>query len=163
MYIVAINKGKNTKKLEVNKVNKFLTLTIAFFMFVVLSIPTSAQQFEYPANQEKSFVDANEFYQQMEKNDYKEYKDATYSVRRKIFYKETPDAIMTFEKKTGRYFGQPKQEIAPFIHPERQVYFLASFVQTKDKEYWKYTIIDAETKRPLENGNSYHSYENPYR
>lgn len=143
--------------------NKFLTLTISFFMFVVFSIPTAAQPFEYPANQEKSFVDANEFYQQMEKNDYKEYKYATYSVRQKISYKETPDAIMTFEKKTGRYFGQPKQEIAPSIHPERQVYFLASFVQTKDEEYWKHTIIDAETKKPLEGGNSYHSYENPYR
>jgi hypothetical protein len=37
----------------------------------------------------------------MNKNDYKEYKDATYSVRQKIPYKETPDALMTFEKKTG--------------------------------------------------------------
>jgi hypothetical protein len=147
----------------VNKVNRLLTLIIAFFMLFVLSIPTSAQQVEYPANLEKSFVSANEFYQQMEKNEYREYKDATYSVRRKLSYKETPDAIMTFEKKTGRYIGQPKQELAPSIHPERQVYFLASFVQTKDKEYWKYTIIDAETKRPLEGGNSYHSYENPYR
>ncbi|MEQ2528444.1 hypothetical protein WMO40_17300 [Bacillaceae bacterium CLA-AA-H227] len=143
--------------------NRFLTLILAFFLFVVLSIPTSAQQFEYPANLEKSFVNANMFYQQMEKNEYREYKDATYSVRRKMSYKEIPDAIMTFEKKTGRYFGQSKQELAPSIHPERQVYFFASFVQTKDKEYWKHTIIDAETKRPLEGGNSYHSYENPYR
>ncbi|MGP4039665.1 hypothetical protein ACTWP4_07160 [Gracilibacillus sp. D59] len=143
--------------------NKFLTFIIALLMFVVLSISTSAQQFEYPANQEKSFVSVNEFYQQTEKDDYMEFKDATYSVRQKISYKETPNAIMTFEKKTGRYFGQPKQTLSPSIHPERQVYFLASFVQTKDKEYWKHTIIDAETRRPLITGNSYHRYKNPYK
>lgn len=99
----------------------------------------------------------------MDKKKYKEYKDSTYSIRQILSYKETPDALMTFEQKTGRYFGQPKQELAPFIHPERQVYFFASFVQTKNKEYWKYTIIDAETKRQLEGGNAYHLYENPYK
>ncbi|MGM0855425.1 MAG: hypothetical protein ACQEWI_23085 [Bacillota bacterium] len=87
---------------------RFLILIFGFSMFVALSIPTSARQFEYPANNESSFVNENEFYQQMKKNTYKEYKDATYSVRQKISYKETPDALMTFEKKTGRYFGQPK-------------------------------------------------------
>jgi hypothetical protein len=71
--------------------------------------------------------------------------------------------FFTCQIQTGRYFGQPKQELATSIHPERQVYFLASFVQTKDKEYWKHTIIDAETKRPLEGGNSYHIFKNPYR
>lgn len=69
---------------------------------------------------------------------------------------------MTFEKKTGMYFGQPRQELSPFIHPERQVYFFVSFVQTREKEYWKHTVIDAETKRQLEGGNSYHNDENPY-
>lgn len=141
----------------------FITVMLSFTLLIVLSIPTSALQFEYPANKDKFFINENEFYQQMDKKQYKEYKDATYSVRQKILYKETPDELMTFEKKTGRYFGQPKQELAPFIHPERQVYFLASFIQTKDKEYWKYTIIDAESKRQLEGGNSYHSYENPYK
>ena len=70
-----------------------------------------------------------------------------------------PEALLTFEQKTGRFFDQPKQELSPFKHPERQVYFFATFVQTKNKEYWKHTIIDAETKRPLEGGNSYHKYD----
>ncbi|MGM0876775.1 MAG: hypothetical protein ACQEWV_18955 [Bacillota bacterium] len=142
---------------------KIITFIISFSLLVILAFPTSAQQFEYPANQDKSFKSEDEFYQQLSKDVYKEFKDATYSVRRKISYKEVPDAIMTFEKKTGRYFGQPKQELTPFIHPERQVYFFASFVQTRDKEYWKHTIIDVETKRQLEGGNSYHNYENPYK
>jgi hypothetical protein len=146
----------------VNTVKRLITLIISFSLFVILAIPTTAQQFEYPANQDKSFISADEFYQQLKKDEYKEFEDATYSVRRKISYKEVPDELMTFEKKTGRYFGQPKQALSPFIHPERQVYFFASFVQTKNEEYWKHTIIDAETKRQLESGNSYHSYKSPY-
>lgn len=131
-----------------------------------LLIPTldnaSAHQVEYPSNDKKSFIDENKFYKELPKEQYEEYKDATYSVRRKILYREAPDAIDVFEKKTGRHHGQPKQELSPSIHPNRQVYFFASFVQDKDKEYWKHIIIDAETKRPLESGNSYHNYENPY-
>jgi hypothetical protein len=149
--------------MEVKKLKRFLILLSISLSLFALSIPTSARQFEYPANIEKSFVNEDAFYQQMNKNDYKEYKDAAYSIRKKISYKETPDALMTFERKTGNYFGKPKQELATSIHPDRQVYFLASFVQTKNKEYWKHTVIDAETQRPLEGGNSYHSYENPYR
>lgn len=151
------------KRLEVKKVKRFIILLAVSLSLYVLSIPTSARQFEYPANNEKSFANENAFYQQMNKKDYMEYKDAAYSVRKKMSYKEIPDALLTFEKKTGNYSGQPKQELATSIHPDRQVYFLASFVQTKNKEYWKHTIIDAETQRPLEGGNSYHSYDNPYR
>ncbi|GIN85784.1 hypothetical protein J6TS2_21700 [Heyndrickxia sporothermodurans] len=140
---------------------RLLTLIVTFIIMFVLTIPTSAQQFEYPVNQDKSFVNENKFYQTLNKDEFQEFQDATYSIRRKTSYKETPNAIMTFEKKTGRYFGQPKQELASSIHPERQVYFFASFVQTKDTEHWKHTIIDAETKRPLEGGSSFKRYENP--
>ncbi|PFA69770.1 hypothetical protein CN378_03110 [Bacillus sp. AFS015802] len=142
---------------------RFIILLAVSLSLNALSIPSSARQFEYPANNEKSFANENVFYQQMNKKDYIEYKDAAYSVRKKMSYKEIPDALLTFEKKTGNYVGQPKQELATSIHPDRQVYFLASFVQTQNKEYWKHTIIDAETQRPLEGGISYHSYENPYR
>jgi hypothetical protein len=147
----------------VKKVKRFISLLVISLSLFALSLPTSARQFEYPANNEKSFADENLFYRQMIKDDYKEFKDAAYSVRKKISYKEVPDALLTFEKKTGNYFGQPKYELAISIHPDRQVYFLASFVQTKNKEYWKHTIIDAETQKALEGGNSYHSYVNPYR
>jgi hypothetical protein len=151
------------KRLEVKRVKRLIILFAISLGLFGLSIPTSARQFEYPANNEKSFANENAFYQQMNKNDYMEYKDAAYSVRKKMSYKKIPDALLTFEKKTGNYFGQPKQELATSIHPDRQVYFLASFVHTKNKEYWKHTIIDAETQRQLEGGNSYHSFNKPYR
>ncbi|KAA0543122.1 hypothetical protein FZW96_20915 [Bacillus sp. BGMRC 2118] len=131
-----------------------------------LLIPTlsnaSSHQVEYSNNDEKSFIDENKFYHKLTKEQYEEYKDATYSVRRKILYKEVPDTIDVFERKTGRYHGHPKQKLSTSIHPNRQVYFYASFVQDKDEEYWKHIIIDAETKQPLESGNSYHNYLNPY-
>jgi hypothetical protein len=139
-------------------VKRLLTIIITIIVLFVSSIPTSAQQFDYPSNKDKSFVSEDEFYQQLKKGVYREYDDATYSIKRKITYKEIPDAVMTFEKKTGSYMCQPKQELSPAIHPERQVYFFASFVQTKDEEFWRHTVIDAETKRQLEGGDSYHHY-----
>lgn len=142
---------------------RILTIIISFGLLVILAIPVSAQKFDYPSNKEKTFINEDEFYQQLKKDEYKEYDNATYSIRRKIAYKEVPDAVMTFEKKTGRYMCQPKQQLSPAIHPERQVYFYASFVQTHNEEYWKHAIIDAESKRQLEGGDSYHHYDNPYK
>ena len=136
----------------------FITLIISLSLCAVLAIPTLAQQFDYPSNKNNTYINENEFYKKLKKDQYKEFKDATYSVRRKLSYKEIPDAVMTFEKKTGRFMCQPKQKLSPAIHPERKVYFFASFVQTKDEEFWKHTIIDAETKRQLEGGDSYHHY-----
>jgi hypothetical protein len=142
---------------------RFGSFFVVFALFVVLATPAVAQQFEYPNNKDKSFTNPNEFYEQLKKNEFKEYKNATFSVRQKVSYKEIPNVVMTFEKKTGRYHCQSKEELSSSIHPERQVYFFASFVQTNNKEYWKHTIIDAETKRQIGGGNAYHNYENPYR
>ncbi|WP_027408629.1 hypothetical protein [Anoxybacteroides tepidamans] len=138
---------------------RLITLVISFCLLAIFAIPAAAQQFEYAANQERSFMSADEFYQQLKNGEYKEFADATYSVRQKISYKKVPDALMVFEKKTGRYFGQSKQKLSPFVHPKRQVYFFASFVQTKNEEYWKYAVIDAETKRQLQSGSAYKSYK----
>lgn len=142
-----------------------------FFSFSIIllsgfsTFTTSAQQFEFPANQDKSFISEDEFYQKLNKEkfkEYEEYENASYSIRRKIPYKDTPDAVMNFEKKTGRCFGQPKGKLAKNIHPERQVYFFASFYQTNKNENHKYIVIDAETKNFIHGGNSEHTYENPY-
>lgn len=50
-----------------------------------------------------------------------------------------------------------------FIHPDRQVYFFASFSQNEVEELHKYIVIDAETKKELQSGKSYHHYDNPYK
>lgn len=141
---------------------KVVAMIVIISASIIFSIPSLAQQFEYPINKEKSFISADDFYQQLKKDQYREFNDASYSVRSKISYRDVPDAVITFEKKTGRYFGQSKQVLSPSIHPDRQVYFFATFTQSKNKEFWKHTIIDAETQRTLEGGNSFHSYDNPY-
>ena len=49
-----------------------------------------------------------------------------------------------------------------FIHPDRQVYFSLPF-QNEVEELHKYIVIDAETKKELQSGKSYHHYDNPYK
>jgi len=140
-----------------------LMIVISFCLLFMFNISTSASPLEYPANQDKHFVSENEFYQQLDKKVYKEYEDAAYSVRKKLSYKEVPNAELTFLKKTGEYFGQEKQELADQISPDRQVYFLASFYQNSKEEFHKFIVIDAETKVNLYCGNRYHQYENQYK
>jgi hypothetical protein len=41
------------------KMKRFLIFIIGFSMFVALTIPTSSRQFEYPANNDKSFANEN--------------------------------------------------------------------------------------------------------
>ncbi len=50
-----------------------------------------------------------------------------------------------------------------FVHPDRQVYFFASFTQNEVEEFHKYIVIDAETKRELKEGKSYHHCDSPYK
>ena len=92
---------------------RFIILITLFSLYAQLAVPTSAQQFDYPSNKNKTYINENEFYKELKKDQYKDFKDAAYSVRRKLSYKEVPDAVMTFEKKTGRYMCQPKDELSP--------------------------------------------------
>jgi hypothetical protein len=133
---------------------------ICLLLFAVNSI--SAQQWEFSNNHDKKFMSEDEYYHQLKASVYKEYKDATFSMRQKISYKEFPEYLSRFEKKTGAYLNQPEQKLTPTIHPDRQAYFFGTFVQTKDKENWKYIVIDAESGKSLESGTRFHHYKNPY-
>lgn len=70
-----------------------------FFTQLSTTYAQSNQKLEYPSNQNKSFVNENLFYEQLDKKVYKEYKNAAYSVRKKILWKEVQDAEFTFRKK----------------------------------------------------------------
>lgn len=142
---------------------KVLIHVIALLCLLVLAVnPISAQQWEYSNNKEREFMSEDEYYHQLKASIYKEYEDATFSMRQKIPYKEFPDFLWRFEMKTGAHVNQPKQKLTPTIHPDRQVYFFGTFIQTKDKENWKYIVIDAESGKSLEGGSRFHKYENPY-
>ena len=79
---------------------------------------------------------------------------------KKSFLKDVPDAEYTFKQKTNR-FSEKMNHLPTNIHPNRQVYFMASFHQNEKEEFHKYVVIDAETEVILFSGNSYHQYENP--
>ncbi|MGD6963992.1 hypothetical protein ACQCVB_17385 [Fictibacillus phosphorivorans] len=145
---------------------KSVTFNLSMF-FAVLFFFTSTTFAEtatqLPGNENKRFVSENDFYEQLDKKVYKEYDRATYSVRKKMSYKEVAAAELTFLKKTGEYFGQKPQPLANQIDPDRQVYFLASFYQNEKEEFHKFIVLDAETKVKLYGGDRYHHYVNPYK
>ncbi|MCP1395559.1 hypothetical protein J3D61_001952 [Bacillus cereus] len=99
------------------------------------------------------------FYKQLDKKIYKEYKNAAYSVRKKISFKEVADEEFSFLQKTA--VGCRSRVVLQdfFVHPDRQVYFFASFTQNEVEAFHKYIVIDAETKRELQEGKSYHPYK----
>lgn len=140
-----------------------IVFSICFLAQLSTTYAQSNQKLDYPSNRNKPFVSEDVFYEQLDKKVYKEYKNAAYSVRKKILFKEVPDEEFSFRQKTavGCRSSVVFQDF--FIHPDRQVYFFASFSQDEVDEFHKYIVIDAETKRELQGGKSYHHYENPYK
>ena len=103
------------------------------------------------------------FYKHLDKKIYTEYNNASYSVRKKILFKEVADEEFSFLQKTTMGCRSSVMLQDFFVHPDRQVYFFASFSQNEVEEFHKYIVIDAETKKELQSGKSYHHYDNPYK
>ncbi|ADY24160.1 hypothetical protein P4U05_26895 [Bacillus paranthracis] len=140
-----------------------LVFMICFLTQMSTTYAQSNQKLDYPSNRNKSFVSGDVFYEQLDKKIYKEYKNAAYSVRKKILFKEVPDEEFSFLQKTAAGCRGEVVLQDSFIHPDRQVYFFASFSQNEVEELQKYIVIDAETKKELQSGKSYHRYDNLYK
>ncbi|MDA2166635.1 MULTISPECIES: hypothetical protein [Bacillus] len=141
----------------------YTVFIICFLTQMSTTYAQSNQKIDYPSNRNKSFVSEDVFYEQLDKKMYKEYNNAAYSVRKKISFKEVPDEESYFRQKTAvGCRGEVVLQDA-FVHPDRQVYFFASFSQNEVEELHKYIVIDAETKKELQSGKSYHHYDNPYK
>lgn len=105
--------------------------------------------YQYPNNQFQSFRDEDEFYQQLNRTIYEEYPHASWNIRQKMAFRDIAEATENFYLQTNS-----KQEIIDlsqhtFVHPNRQVYFLASFQHNTDETYRKFLVIDAETQTIL--------------
>ncbi|WP_285397469.1 hypothetical protein [Lysinibacillus sp. fls2-241-R2A-57] len=124
---------------------------------------TSTPKLEYPDNQSKTFIEEDEFYNKLDKNIYEEYKDAAFSMRKKISFKEVADTELVFKLKTKLGTEKIDNLNSPHIHSNRQVYFMGSFHQNEKEECHKYVVIDAETQKVLLRGDQYHLYDNPYK
>ncbi|MED1609543.1 hypothetical protein [Bacillus paranthracis] len=140
-----------------------IVFMICFLTQLSTTYAQSNQKLDYPSNRNKPFVSEDVFYEQLDKKMYKEYNNAAYSVRKKILFKEVPDEEFSFLQKTAAGCRGEVVLQDSFIHPDRQVYFFASFSQTEVEELHKYIVIDAETKRELQSGKSYHRYDNLYK
>ncbi len=131
-------------------------ICIVFMMCFLTQMSTtyaqSNQKLGYPSNRNKPFVSEDVFYEQLDKKMYKEYNNAAYSVRKKILFKEVPDEELSFLQKTAAGCRGEVVLQDSFIHPDRQVYFFASFSQNEVEELHKYIVIDAETKKELQSG-----------
>ncbi|ENQ3113785.1 hypothetical protein CQZ91_19280 [Bacillus cereus] len=140
-----------------------IIFSLCFFIHMSTIYAESNQKLDYPSNRNKPFVSEDVFYKQLDKKIYKEYNNAAYSVRKKILFKEVPDEEFSFLQKTAVGCRSEVVLQESFIHPDRQVYFFASFSQNEVEEFHKYIVIDAETKKELQSGKSYHHYDNPYK
>ncbi|QDQ03097.1 hypothetical protein FOH38_23075 [Lysinibacillus fusiformis] len=153
----------------------FLTLVVVSNLFfqpqttpevstdnICAPVETSSPAIQYPVNQTKSFLDVDDFYNQIDRTIYEEYNNAAFNIRQKILFKDVPDVKHTFNMKTNHIDEKMDLSNHTFIHPNRQVYFLASFYQNDQEEFHKFVVIDAETKTILLGGSHYHHYDNPY-
>ncbi|WP_285400461.1 hypothetical protein [Lysinibacillus sp. fls2-241-R2A-57] len=127
-----------------------------------LCIPSETTSYKYPNNQYKTFRTEDDFYLQLDRAIYEEYNDATLNIRQKIAFKDVPKAEETFHLKTN--FIREKIDLSQhtFIHPNRQVYFLASYQQTNQETYHKYLVIDADTQSIILGESNYQSNSTPY-
>lgn len=140
-----------------------IVFSLCFFIHLSTTYAESNQKVNYPSNRNKSFVSEDVFYKQLDKKIYKEYNNAAYSVRKKILFKEVADEEFSFLQKTAMGCRSSVMLQDFFVYPDRQVYFFASFSQNEVEEFHKYIVIDAETKRGLQKGKSYHQCVNSYK
>ncbi|WP_141552137.1 hypothetical protein [Bacillus cereus] len=140
-----------------------IVFIICFLTQLSTTYAASNPKIDYPSNRNKPFVSEDVFYEQLDKKIYKEYKNAAYSVRKKISFKEVADETFIFQQKTAVGCRSRVVLHDSFIHPDRQVYFFASFSQNEVEELHKYIVIDAETKRELQAGKSYHHCDDSYK
>jgi len=94
---------------------------------------------------------ADQFYNSLPKDEYKEYSDASVKVREYIPYKD----VQKFASKLGEdYVTQKKVGSNQSIDPNHQVYFYASLVDNDKMTLKKYAIYDATTKERINAGFS---------
>ncbi|WP_431810995.1 hypothetical protein [Lysinibacillus sp. FW12] len=105
--------------------------------------------YQYPNNQFQSFRDEDEFYQQLNRTIYEEYANASLNIRQKMAFRDIENATQNFYLQTNSNQETIDLSQHTFIHPNRQVYFLASFQHNTDESYQKFLVIDAETQEVI--------------
>ncbi|MFJ7666464.1 hypothetical protein ACIQXI_05110 [Lysinibacillus sp. NPDC097195] len=112
-------------------------------------ITTAKTTYQYPSNHFQPFLVAEEYYTQLDKSIFENYDNATFILQKKILFKEVTETQKNFNVKTNLTHEIMDLSNHTMIHPNRQVYFLASFTQNAQEEFHKFIVIDAETNNIL--------------
>ncbi|GMK37034.1 hypothetical protein PCCS19_00870 [Paenibacillus sp. CCS19] len=67
-----------------------------------MSFAQASELEKYPGNSDKTFPSANDFYQQINRNEYTEYPDSVFKLRRKVLYKEIDDVLVLAPEQFGK-------------------------------------------------------------
>jgi hypothetical protein len=116
-----------------------------------LFILGAGMPYEYPDNSEKFFKPAENLIISNYKHGYEEYSHAKLNIREKTLFKD----IGKVETRLNKDFNITAATYSPHIHPNRQVYFLATVKETKNDIRLHYIVLDAESNKVLLERTSY--------
>ncbi len=129
---------------------KSMVLSILLVMGAFVATGAGIPYYEYPDNSGKSFAPAEDLNIRDKNIGFTEFEKSKYNMRKKIPFKDvksTANQIKDFQIKAATY--------SPHIHPDRQVYFLATVKETQDDLRLHYVVMDAETHKVFIERESY--------
>ncbi|USK42247.1 hypothetical protein [Cytobacillus oceanisediminis] len=136
----------------------YLVILLVIMLSVVYlqtSIHTLAENnYLLPDNKEKQFISASEFKKSGKLTGYIQFKDADINFEQKLLYKDLKQYI---KSKVSEYYfinliniySNPNSSVSP----DRQIYFYCSISDDDNTLKYKYLILDAETSKPIAEGN----------
>ncbi|PLR79075.1 hypothetical protein CU633_02515 [Bacillus sp. V3-13] len=136
-------------------------LSLIFLVIFTLSpfrANAEVQLLKYPENEHKVFLSAEEYYKKEKLHDYHEFKKATFSLRKKLLYKNLEKVLKneSSDKIDYKIFHNLFAHKHSQVSPNRQVYLYCSVIETKDDLQYKFIMIDAETSELLVEGDGTH-------
>jgi hypothetical protein len=106
-----------------------------------------------PDNKEKQFISARDFFESGNLKENAQFKEAKINLQEKLLYKDLKKFIKLnvneyyYINLFNIYSNQNNN-----VSPNRQVYFYCSIMENDKTLNYKYIIVDAETKDPIESG-----------
>ncbi|MCM3456781.1 hypothetical protein M3685_23105 [Heyndrickxia oleronia] len=140
-------------------------ITLFVFIFSVIYIQNSLHTLAekngiLPANKEKHFISAKEFFLSGKLTGYSQFKEAEINIQQELLYKDLRQFIKSNVKdyyyiNLVNIYSNPNKNVSP----NRQVYFYCSILNNEKTIKYNYIIWDAESSKPIEKGRGYKSKE----
>lgn len=110
--------------------------------------------YPFPDNKEKHFVNADEFFQRGNLYGYTEYQEANINFQQSLLYKDLRKFIKSnvneyYYRNLVNVYSDPHRGVSP----NRQVYFYCSILDNDKTLKYKFSILDAETTERIVEGS----------